>query len=173
LITSAIGLGIEWRIARSSGGKERIVRLDRDRADHAAGHQEAESMDRIGRVRAQDHVAGRGDRLRHIGKALLGAERRNNLGIRVQLDAETAGIIGGLRAAKARNALGGRIAVGARVLHDLAQFIDHRLRRRKIRIAHAEIDDISSTRSRAGFQTVDLFENVRRQTPDFVKLFHL
>ncbi len=61
----------------------------------------------------------------------------------------------------------------ARVLDHFAQLVDDRFRGRKVRVSHAEIDDIGAARSRARFQTVDLFENVRRQTPDFVKLFHL
>lgn len=63
--------------------------------------------------------------------------------------------------------------MGARVLNGLTQLIDNVLRGRKIGIAHAEIDDISATGSRACLQTVDLFENIGRQTPNFVKLFHL
>ncbi|MNT70313.1 hypothetical protein D3C72_2086810 [compost metagenome] len=84
--------------------EERVVRLDRNRADDAAGHQEAEGMDRIGRVRAEHHVARRGDRLGHVGKAFLRAERRHDLGVGVELDVEAAGVIGGLGAAQAGNA---------------------------------------------------------------------
>jgi hypothetical protein len=60
----------------------------------------------------------------------------------------------------------------ARVLDHFAELVDNRLRSRKIGVSHAEVDDIGSTRSRAGLQTVDLFEDVWRQTPDFMKLFH-
>ncbi len=130
-------------------------------------------MDRIGGVRAEDHVARRGDCLRHVGEAFLGAQGGDHLRIRVELHAETAGIISGLSAAQARNALGRGITVRARILHDLAQLVDDRLGSGKVGVSHAEIDDIGAARSRACFQTVDLFENIRRQTPDFVKLFHL
>lgn len=61
----------------------------------------------------------------------------------------------------------------ARVLDHFAQLVDDSLGGRKVRIAHAEVDDVGPARSRAGLQTVDLFEDVRRQTPDFMKLFHL
>ena len=101
--------------ARSSAGKKSGVGSDRHRADHAARHQEAEGMDRIGRVRAQHHVARRGDRLRHVGEAFLGAERRDDLRVGIELHAEAAGVIGGLGAAQAGNAARGRIAVGARL----------------------------------------------------------
>ena len=130
-------------------------------------------MDRIGRVGAQDHVAGRCDRLRHVGEAFLGAKGGDDLRIWVQLDAEATGVIGGLGTTQPGNALRRRITMRARVLNGLAELVDNRLRSGKIRIAHAEVDDVSTGRSRACFQTVDLFENIGRQTPDFVKLFHL
>jgi len=153
--------------------EEGFVRLDRDRADDAAGHQEAEGMDRIGRVGAEHHVARRCDRLGHVGKALLRAERRNDLGVGVELDVEAAGIIGRLGPTQAGNALGRGIAMGARVLDHFAELVDDRLRRRQIGISHAEVDDVRASGSRARLQTIDLFENVWRQTPDLVKFFHL
>ena len=153
--------------------EESLIRLDRNRANDPAGHQEAEGMDRIGRVRAEDDVAGCCDRLRHVGEAFLRAEGGDNLRIRIELHVETTGIIGGLRAAQAWNALGRGIAMGAWVLDHFAKLVDDRLRGRKIGIAHAEVDDVGPTGSRARLQTVDLFEHVRRQAPDFVKLFHL
>ncbi|GES45544.1 hypothetical protein RsS62_47960 [Rhizobium dioscoreae] len=60
----------------------------------------------------------------------------------------------------------------ARILNHFAQLVDDRLWGRKIWIAHAEVDNVRPARSRARFQTIDLFENVGRQTPDFMKLFH-
>ena len=152
---------------------EAVVRLDLQRADDAARHDEAEGVDRIGRVRAQDHVARRGDRLRHVGEAFLRAERRDDLRVGIELHAEAAGIIGGLGAAQARNAARRRIAVGARIAHDLAQLVDDRLRRRQVGIAHAEIDDVGAARAGAGLQPVDLLEDVRRQPADLVKFFHV
>ncbi len=153
--------------------EEGLVRLHRNGADDAAGHQEAEGVDRIGRVRAEDDVARRGDGLRHVGEAFLGAEGRDDLRLRVQLHAEAAGVIGGLRAAETGNALGRGIAVRARVLDHFAQLVDNGFRRRQVGVAHAKVDDVGAARSRACFQTVDLFENIWRQTPDLVKLFHL
>ena len=50
-------------------------------------------------------VARRGDRLRDIGEAFLGAERRDDLGVGIELHAEAARVIGRLRAAQAGNAL--------------------------------------------------------------------
>src|SRR5262245_8085262 len=45
-------------------------------------------------------------------------------------------------------------------------------RRRQVRIAHAEVDDIGAPIARRRLGAIDLFENVGRQAPNAVKLFH-
>ena len=45
-------------------------------------------------------------------------------------------------------------------------------RRRQIRIAHAEIDDVGAGVARHGLGAVDLLEHIRRQAPDAVEFFH-
>ena len=154
------------------GRNEAVVGLDLHRSNHAARHDEAEGMDRIGRVRAQHDVAWRGDGLRHVGEALLRAERGDDLGLRIDFHAEAARIIGGLCAAKPGDAPRGGIAVGARIAHHVAQLIDDGLRGRQVRIAHAQIDDVGAPRPGTRLQAIDLFEDVRRQPADLVKLFH-
>ncbi len=147
-------------------------RLGRDRADDAARHQEAEGVDRIARVRHQHHVARRGDGLRHVGEALLRAERRHDLGVGVELHAEAALVIAGLGAAQAGDALGGRIAVGARLAHGLDELVDDVLGRLEVRIAHAEIDDVGAVGPGGGLDAVDLLEDVGRQALDAVEIRH-
>ena len=147
-------------------------RLRRHRADHAARHQKSEGMNRIARIGTQHDVAGRGDRLRHVGKAFLRAQRRNDLGFRIELHAEAPGVIGGLRLAQAGNAARGGVAVGPRLAQRFLQFFDDMGRRRQIRIAHAEIDDVGAGIPRGRLGPVDLLEHVRRQTADAVKIFH-
>ena len=147
-------------------------RLRRHRADHAARHQEAEGMDRIARIRTQDDVAGRGDRLRDVGKAFLRAQRRHDLGLRIELHAEAPLVIGGLGLAQAVDAARGRIAVGPRLAQRLLQLLQHMRRRRQVRIAHAEVDDVGAGVPRGRLGPVDLLEDVRRQAADAVKIFH-
>ncbi len=79
-------------------------RLRGYRADHAPGHQKSKGMNRIAWIGTQHDVARRGDRLGHVGKALLRAQRRDDLALRVEFDAETAAIIGRLSFAQAGNA---------------------------------------------------------------------
>ncbi len=84
---------------------ELFIRLCRDRANNTTRHEEAERMNWIGWIRAKYDIAGRSDRLRHIGEAFLGAKRSHNLRIRVELHAETARIILCLRTTKTGNTL--------------------------------------------------------------------
>ena len=129
-------------------------------------------MDRIGRVGHQHHVARRGDRLRHVGEAFLRAERRDDLGLGIELHAEAARVIAGLGAAQAGNALRGGIAVGARLADGLDQLVDDVLGRGQIGIAHAEIDDVGAGGAGLGLELVDLLEDVRRQPPRAVEVRH-
>ena len=129
-------------------------------------------MDRIGRIRHEHDVARRRDRLRHIGEAFLRAEGRHDLGLGIELHAEAARVIAGLRAAQAGDALRGRIAVGARLADRLDELVDHMLRRRQVRVAHAEIDDVGAGGASLGLELVDLLEDVRRQAPHAVEVAH-
>ena len=145
------------------GRKERRRRLGGNRANDAAGHQEAEGVDRIAGVRHQHHVARRGDGLRHVGEAFLRAERRDHLRIGIELHAEAALVIAGLGATQAGDALGRGIAVGAGFSHRLDKLVDDVLGGLQVRIAHAEIDDVGAPCPCRCLDAIELLENVRRQ----------
>ncbi len=147
-------------------------RLGRHGADHAARHQEAEGVDRVARIGHQHDIARPGDGLRHVGEALLGPQRCDDLGVGVELHAEAALVIMRLGPTQAPDALGGRIAVGARLASGLDQLLDDMLGRRQVRIAHAEIDDVDALGALGGLDLVDLFEDVGRQALDAVKIGH-
>ena len=57
----------------------------------------------------------------------------------------------------------------ARLGRDLAQFVDHVLRRRVVRIAHAEIDDVAPRAPRLVPHRVDLGDDIGRQALDTVE----
>ena len=142
-------------------------------ADRRAGHDEAERVDRIGRVRRQDHVARRGDRLRQVGEAFLRAERRDDLRVGIELHAEAAVIIGGLRACAGQECRARRNSGACAAWRRLAQLLDDVLRRRQVGIAHAEIDDVVAARAGLRLQLVDLLEDVRRQPLDAMKVLSM
>ena len=147
-------------------------RLGRHRAAHAARHQEAERMDRVARIRHQHDVAGRGDRLRHVGKAFLGAERGDDLGFGIELHPEAAFVVGGLGAPQPRDAARRGVAVGARAPDRVLELLDDMRGRRQVGIAHAEVDDVGPGVARDRLGAIDLLEHVGRQAADAVEVFH-
>ena len=84
-----------------------------DVAEHAAGDHEAVGVDRVGGVGDEHDVAGCGDRHGEVGEALLGAEGGDDLGLGVELHPEAAGVVAGLGAAEAGDALGRRNSGGS------------------------------------------------------------
>ena len=84
-----------------------------DVAQGAAGDHEAVGVDGVAGVGDEHDVAGGGDRHGEVGEALLGAEGGDHLGLGVELHPEAAGVVAGLGAAEAGDALGGGVAVGA------------------------------------------------------------
>ena len=148
------------------------ARLSRHGADDAAGHQEAEGVDRIGGVRDQYDIARGGDRLGHVGEAFLRAERGDDLRLGIKLDPEPACVIARLGAAQSSDAFRGGIAIGARLADRFNELVDHVLRRGQIGIAHAKIDDVGAGGAGLGLERVDLLEDIRRQAPHPVKIAH-
>ncbi len=152
--------------------EKRVVGLDRNRTDGAARHQEAEHVNRIGRIGNDDDIARRGDGLGDIGETFLRTQRGDDLGVGIELHAEPARIIGRLGAPQSRYSLRRRITVGARLADHFLELFDHMGGRRQIGIAHAEIDDIGAAVPGGSLGAVDLLEHVRRQPANTIKLFH-
>ncbi len=88
----------------------------------------------------------------------------------IELHAEAAAVIGGLRLAQSRDSLRGGVAVGVRLADRLLQLLDDVQGRRQIRVAHAEVDDVLAAIARGGLDAVDALEDVGRQAPDAVKI---
>ena len=143
---------------------------DRHVPHRGAGHDEAEGVDRIARVRHQHDVARPGNRLRQIGEPLLRPQRDDDLALGIDLDIETAGVVAGAGAAQPGDAARYRIAVSFRVLHRLDQLGDDVRGGRAVGIAHAEIDHVAPRGARLGLQRVDFAEDVRGKTLDAVKI---
>ncbi len=62
--------------------------------------------------------------------------------------------------------------MGLGLLDRLDQLVDDVRRRRHVRIAHAEIDDVDALGAQPCLDLVDLFEDVRGQAADTVKIAH-
>ena len=155
-----IGLGVEAAVVE--GG---------DVAERAAGDHEAVGVDGVAGVRDEHDVAGGGDRHGEVGEALLGAEGGDDLGLGVELHPEAAGVVAGLGAAEAGDALGGRIAVGAGAAHGFHKLFNDVGGRVHVRVAHAEVDDVHPLGAVAGLEPVHLGEDVGGKALDAVEFF--
>ena len=62
--------------------------------------------------------------------------------------------------------------MGIATLGRLGQLVDDMLRRRLVRVAHAKIDNILTTRPCRGLQLIDNVENIRRQAFNAGKFFY-
>jgi hypothetical protein len=145
------------------------IRGGRKRPDHPAGHQEAERVDRIAGVGAEHDVARRSDRVGDVGETLLGSDGDNHLAVGVELHPEAAPVIRGLRLPEPVDAARGGISVGIRALRGLGELGHDMRRRRQVRIAHPEIDDIGAGGAGRRLQPVDLLEDVGGQPLDAVE----
>src|SRR5690606_25698305 len=145
-------------------------RMRLDRTDDAAGHDEAESVNGVRRVGRDDHIARRRDRLRKIGEAFFGTQRRNDLGVGIELYAKAAVVIAGHGAAQSGNAARRGVTIGARLSGRLTELVDDMLRHGQVGVAHAEIDDVDTLPAQTRLQLIDLLEHIRRQATDLVEL---
>ena len=148
-----------------------VRRRQRQMANRGAGDDEGVAVDRVGRVRRDNHVTRRDDGLGQIDEALLGAEVDHDLPLRIDCHVVAPLVVGGDRPAQPGNAARGRIAVGPGVADGLDQLVDDVGRRRAVRVAHAEVDDVLAGRPRPVLHRVDLGEQVGRQALEAVEGF--
>ena len=142
-----------------------------DVAQRAAGDHEAVGVDGVAGVGDEHDVARGGDRHGEVGEALLGAEGGDHLGLGVELHAEAAGVVAGLGAAEAGDALGGGVAVGAGAADGFHKLFNDVGGRVHVGVAHAEVDDVHPLGAVAGLEAVHLGEDVGGEALDSVELF--
>jgi len=127
-------------------------------------------VNRVRGVGSKHHIARRSDCRGKAGQPFLRSHGHHHLALGIELDAETAGIVIGLRPAQPRNALGLGITMRIGLARHLAQLVDHMLGRRKIRIAHAQIDNIFTGRSGRCTHRIYLGDDIGRQALHAVKI---
>ena len=93
-------------------------------ADVGAGQQRAVDVDGVRRRRHQGGVAGLEQGPHQVREPLLGADGVDDLGLGVELDAEAPEVEVGVGLAQLGDALAGRVAVVAWVVHRLGQLLD-------------------------------------------------
>ena len=112
-----------------------------------------------------------------MGDALLGADEGEDFALRVQVHAEAPLIPAGHRLPEEVHAGIGRIAVGFRVLDGLCHLFDDEARGGKVRVSHAQVDDIHPPGLDLGLLVVNGFKeiggNQAQASRGFKKLIHL
>jgi hypothetical protein len=105
-----------------------------------------------------------------VRQALLGADHRDGLRIRVEVHAVATLVPLGDGGAQVRYAAGSGVAVVARVPRGLADLLDHVRGRRQVGVAHAEVDDVLAGAPRRLHQVDDLRQHVGRQAVQLVEV---
>ena len=143
-------------------GREAVLGQQRHQHRVGAGHQRPARVDGVPRIGAQRGVARVEEREVEVEDALLRADRRHDLGVRIELDVEAAHVEvrDGLAEVRAA-AVGGvlvRLGLGDRLLHR----VDDDRRRRAVGVADAQRDDVDALRALGGDLALELGEQVGR-----------
>src|SRR5262245_16031951 len=134
---------------------------DRQFDQFAARDGRGEGMDRVARV-GNDYPVARLDQRHHqVREALFRADGRDRLGLGIDFDAVATRVPSRDFDAQIGNASRGRISVISRIARGLDQFVDYRIGRGQIRIAHAQIDNVLAAVARLHFQMIDEGKNIR------------
>ena len=129
-----------------------------------------DAVNRVGRGRHDDVVAGGREHPQQVCEPFLRTDRAHDLRLRIDRDAEAARVVLADRAAQLLDAAAHRVAVVGGPERGLAQLLDGDRRRREIGVAEAEVDHIVSFVPQLPLQLVHGREDVGRQVVDAVKL---
>src|SRR5207247_1408773 len=97
-------------------------------------------------------------------------DARQGLGVGIQVDPVVPFVPVADRQAELRQTTRGRVTVVARVLRRLDQLLHDRLRRRDVRVAHAEVDDILPGAAGSRLEVVDHGEDIGGKAPNASEL---
>ena len=147
--------GAEVRQEAPRRGQRHAVRL-------AAGEERAGLIDGVGGIRHQDHVAGVDKRQGKMADALLGSDQSQDLGGRIQRDAETCPVPVGRRFAEREHPLIGGILVVLGIGRGRSQGLDDVGGRRQVGIPDSETDDVHPFLHLLLLHPVQLGEQVAR-----------
>ena len=150
------------RVEDGVGERRGELRLDGRRT----GEHGREEMDRVAGRRDDRRVARLDQHPHQVRERLLGADRRDDLGVGVERDVEAPLVELGERRAELRQAAADGVAVVHRAQRGLAQLLDGDRGRRDVGVAEAEVDHVASRVPQLALQLVDLREDVGRQRLD-------
>ena len=120
-------------------------------------------VDRVARRWDERCVAGLDQRPHQVDEALLGAHRRDDLGLVIEVDAEAPPVEIRAGQSQLRDALRGGVAVVVGLRRRLLQLGDGHVGRRQVGVAEAEVDDVLTGPSQLEGELTDHGEDVGRQ----------
>ena len=144
---------------------ERIDTTVRRRSDdRGAGELRRHAMDGVGRRRHQ-HLVARSDHCpEQMREALLRPDRRHDLLVGIELDAEHGLVPLRDRTPQLDDPTARRVPVVRRPKSGLPQLLHRDLGRRNVGVPEAEIDHVTARAAKFSLQLVDFGEQIRRQT---------
>ena len=158
-------------LVRGAHVREEVLSGTHAHVVHAGAREDrAPDVDRVRRARHQRGVARPDEREHQVREPFLRTDRRADLGLEVERDAERALVEVGDRLAQLRDAAARRVPVVARIAHRFGQLLDRDRRRRHVGVAEREVDDVLACSPELHLQRVDLRERVRRQRVDPAEL---
>ena len=167
-------LGLGKRILERA--LEFLEKIDLGRVAHmvnvGAGNHRPVDMNRVTRVGHQHDIASLERRQRQMRDAFLRADGDNGLAFRIEIDSVAPLVPAADGLAQTQDAFRHRIAMGVGSSRGLDQLVDDMLRRRPVRIAHRQIDDILAAAPGRHFQLPGNVEHIWGQPFDTWELFH-
>ena len=162
-----VGVGDRHEVRREAA-------LGQQRHEHGvgAGQQRAAGVDGVAGVGAQRAVARVEEGEVEVEDALLGADRRHDLGLRVELDVEAAHVEVRHRLAEVLAAAVGRVLVRLGLGDGLLHRVDDDRGRRPVGIADAQRDDVDALRALGGDLALELGEQVGRDEVEALAGLH-
>ena len=173
------GLGVPGHQGRNGVKvrQEAVLPGEGEKLAIGPGEQGAHLVDRVAGRGHEVDVLGVVDPQGQVGDALLGADEGEDFALRVQVHPEPPLIPAGHRLPKVVHAGIGRIPVRFLILDRLCHLFDDEGRGGKIRVPHAQVDDIHAPGLDLGLLFVNGFEeiggNQAQASRGFKKLRHL
>ncbi len=145
-------------------------RAHRHLAEVGPREQWAVDVDGVARARHDRRIAAVEQHPHQVAEALLRADRVGDLELRIELDAPRLLVVAGDRLAQLGQAAAQRVAVVRRLRGSLGELLHGDVRRRDVRVAEAQVDDVPACPTCLDLQVVDDREDVRRQVLDSPEL---
>ena len=138
--------------------------------DAGAGEQGPVDVDRVARRRDERRVARLEQHPHQVDEPLLGAHRRDDLALGVELDPEPAPVQLGALEPEPRDPPRGRVPVVVREGRGVVQLRHGGGGRGEVGVAEAEVDDVRAAAPQLERQLADRAEDVRREVGDAPEL---